>query len=306
MKDRSLVASDPVELHADWIERQALQSKTKQLSLESFVRVIRRGGSAEAVAGPRGDVGSEASQRVGQDAFAEIERRAHDCGKKGYPFEITSGLLRATGGWKSSAYVLLLYLSGAQPTTGHNGTAVLFERLCREAALHFFGGQKNSADAFRFGSPRKKPIAKLSQVIDELCKQVIEGGGCKSPAKASHLGDEGLDIVAWRKFPDLKEGKLIAFGQCAGGEGNWEEKLTELDGRKFAQKWFRQMFVVDPIRFFFLPRCVPREDWENAGIDGGILFDRCRIVACLPKLDPILVQDCKKALAFLIKKSNQA
>ena len=304
MKVPPVVASDPVELHADWIELQALQSSTKQVSLESFIRVIRRGGSTEAVSGSRGDVGSETSQRIGQDAFAEIERRARDCGEKGYPFEIEPGLVRSRRSWPASAYGLLLFLSGTEPTTGHNGTAVLFERLCREAALHFLGGPRNNAVAFRFGSPRKKPFAKLSQAIDELCKQVVEGGGCKSPEKAEHNGDDGLDIVAWRKFPDFREGKLIAFGQCAGGEGNWESKLSELDGRKFAQKWFRQIFVVDPIRLFFLPRCVPREDWENAGIDGGILFDRCRIVACLPALHKNLARDCRKALAALRRRKK--
>jgi hypothetical protein len=117
------------------------------------------------------------------------------------------------------------------------------------------------------------------------------------------LGDEGLDIVAWRDFPDLNQGKLIAFGQCAGGGGNWEKKLTELDGRKFVQKWLRSMFVADPIRLFFLPRRVPRADWENAGIDGGILFDRCRIVACMRDTDKMLTKDCTKAASHLLKEA---
>ncbi len=295
-------ATDPTERLADWIELQALKSSEKQLSLESVVRVIRRGGTTDAVEAARGDAGSEISQRVAEDAFVEIENRARACGpNKGYPFRIRPGLVRLSKAWKASPYIVMLLLSGTKPTTGHAGTAVLFERICRHAAFGYIGGAANNVSAIRFGSPRKAPIAKLSQAVDDLCTNLAEGGGCKQPHKAAHLGDEGLDIVAWRPFPDLKEGKLVAFGQCATGETDWEQKLSELDGEKFVQKWFKQMLVVKPVRLFFLPRRVPKEDWENSGIDGGILFDRCRIVSCLAKLDKALIKDCKMAVKKLLK-----
>jgi hypothetical protein len=75
-----------------------------------------------------------------------------------------------------------------------------------------------------------------------------------------------------------------------------------MDGTKFVRKWFRDPLVVDPVRLFFVPRRIPRDDWEHAGIDGGILFDRCRIVACLPDLDDDLAKRCRKTAVTLLKK----
>jgi hypothetical protein len=296
-------ATDSTESLADWVELQALKSPEKQFSLESLVRVIRRGGSTDAFESSRGDSGSEASQRVAADAFGEIENRVKACGAKNrYPFKIQPGLLKVRNEWPSSPYITMLVLSATRPTSGHGGTAVLFERLCCKAAIEYIGGSRNGVRAFRFGSPRRPPLSKLRHAIDHLCKQVAEGGGCRHPHKANHTGDEGLDVVAWRDFPDLKEGKLIAFGQCAAGERAWENKLSELDGDKFVQKWFKEMPVVKPIRLFFLPRRVAKDDWHNSGIDGGILFDRCRIVSCLGLIDASLEKDCKAATKTLLRK----
>lgn len=296
-------ASDPVERVADWIELQTILSASHQFSIETIVREIRRGGSTDAVEGSEGDRGSETSQKIAQDAFLEIENRIRACSNEGaYPFVVENGLIRLKDDWNKAPYSLLLFLSVTKPTSGHKGSAVLFERLCRYAALHYFGGPTNNAVALRFGSPRKSPIARFHQAIDSLCVDVGEGGGCRIPRKAKHLGDDGLDIVVWRQFPDSRQGKLIGFGQCATGDVNWSGKVSELDGTNFVKKWFRSTLVVDPVRLFFVPRRVPSDDWENVGIDAGILFDRCRIVACLPALDAELAKDCGKMISKLSKK----
>jgi hypothetical protein len=294
-------ASDTSEALADWLEVQALRAATREASLESLIRVIRRAGSTDAVAGPNGDRGSEESQRVGQDAFSEIGNRVRACGDGRYPFEVEQGSIRLKKDAEKSFYVFLLLISIHDPTSGHYGTAALFEHLCCHAAHRYLGGNENHANAFRIGAPRKAPIAKFHQAVDELCAQVAEGGGCLSPEKGQHTGDNGLDIVAWRNFPDLRAGKLIAFGQCACGATDWESKLQECDGSAFMKKWFRSPLVVDPIRLFFLPRRVRRDDWEHSGIDGGILFDRCRIVACLTQVDAELAGRCAKTATGLLK-----
>ena len=296
-------ASEPVEVHADWLELEAIRTRTGQVSLETFVRGIRRAGSTDALEPDGEDRGSEVSQGVAQDAFSEAERRLVACGVVGsYPFDIEQGLIKLRIGWEESPYILLLLLSKAKPTAGHNGTAVLFERLCTHAAHQYFGGDANNAFALRFGTPRKAPLAKFYQAVDDLCIKLSEGGGCREPSKGRHLGDNGLDVVAWRPFSDARGGKLIAFGQCAtGGDDGWKKKLTELQGGSFARKWFRDIPSVDPIRLFFLPHRVPENDWRNTSIDGGIIFDRCRIVACLTNLDPVLLDSCKKNTKRLVK-----
>jgi hypothetical protein len=221
-----------------------------------------------------------------------------------YPFEFEQGLLRVKDGGESMPYIFMLLLCNVAPTAGHAGTAVMFEHLCVEAATNYLGGRRQSnARAIRFGSPRKAPLGKLKQIIDHACSQMYEGGGCKSPELAGHVGDDGLDVLAWKGFPDRKIGKLVAFGQCAAGSITWTAKLNELDGRKFSQKWFRDPLVCDPIRLFFVPRRVPAQDWRHAAIDAGIIFDRCRIAATLKDLDANLRSDCQKKIARLMKQA---
>lgn len=274
-------ASDPTEYFADWIEFEALRSPNGSVSLSDVTKLIRITGTTDTLAGPKGDPGSVISQSVAEDAFAEIENRKVACGPRNYPFELKRGSIRTKPNPEVSPYILLLLMSAIKPTAGHSGTAVLFERICTTATIGYLGGSKNTAFATRFGSPRRAPIAKLAQAIDHLCASLSEGGGCRRPDKAKHLGDDGLDIVGWRGFPDEREGKLVAFGQCAAGGSGWERKLAELDAIAFMKKWFRTLVVVEPVRLFFIPRRLPKRDWEDAGIDGGILFDRCRIVSCL-------------------------
>ena len=297
-------ASDPTEILADWVELEALGSANREFSLENLVRVIRRTGSVDAVAGAHGDRGSEASQRVAEDAFAEIESRAEACGVDRYPFVIEPGLLRSKKQPEISPYILLLLLSFRKPTSGHGGTSALFEAICAEAALGYLGGAENGAEVVRFGSPRLAPLTKLSAAIDHMCAVLGEGGGCRHPQQARHTGDDELDIVAWRKFPDLKQGKLIAFGQCASGVTDWQSKLSKLDGERFCKKWFRSMCVVNPVRMYFVPRRIPRNQWEHAGIDGGILFDRCRIIACLPDMSVELRKRCKQNTRTLLTEAR--
>ena len=270
--------------------------------LRSLAKLIRLTGSTDAIDRPRGDTGSELSQAIAEDVFAEIENRKKACGSDRYPFEVQKGLLRLKADPEKSPYILLLLMSVTKPTAGHDGTATLFERICTDATLGYLGGSAFGVRALRFGSPRKAPVAKLSQAIDDLCLNLAEGGGCRHPQKAKHLGDEGLDVVAWRDFPNLKEGKLIVFGQCAGGASGWEAKLAEMDALAFIKKWLRTVLIVEPVRLFFVPRRIPVADWEHAGIDGGILFDRCRIVACLDVPNEDLNKRCAKATKEMLKR----
>ena len=293
-------SSSPEEL-ADWVEFQAMLSRDGRVSFESLVNAIRISGSVDAIGGAQEDAGSQISQQVAQDAFSEIDDRAKACGNgKLYPFDISGTTVARRPNTQNSLYALLLLMSFSAPTTGHNGTASLFENLCTEAARGYLGGMRNHAHAIRFGAPRRQPLAKFSSAIDHMCRELAEGGGCKLPQKGNHTGDDGLDIVAWRHFPDRREGKLIAFGQCAAGSADWQRKLMELDGSKFCKKWLRNIPITEPIRMFFLPRRMPKEAWEHSGIDGGIVFDRCRIVACAATLDRELRKKCVTATKRLL------
>jgi hypothetical protein len=72
-----------------------------------------------------------------------------------------------------------------------------------------------------------------------------------------------------------------------------------MDASAFGRKWLRTPLIVNPIRMFFVPRRISPAIWENAGIDGGILFDRCRIAACFSPSTAIDVQRKKVTKALL-------
>ena len=302
MKPPAPTASGSVTEHADWLEMAALKSPDRSISMEALVGVVRRGGSVDGIAdGDHTDRGSEISQQIADDAFLEIENRKAACNGS-YPFSVSGRALSVRDGAENSMYTLMLLLSSVAPTSGHTGTAVLFERICTHAAREYFGGATSGVEAWRFGSPRKSPHVTLNQAIDHICKELAEGGGCADRKKGKrNKGDGGLDIVAWKAFPDKKVGKLIAFGQCAGGKTDWEVKASELDGVKFAKKWFREPFAVDPLRVFFIPRWVDSGDWRDIGIDAGIVFDRGRIAAYANQVDTALITDCNRVSIGLLK-----
>lgn len=305
------IASADIEQLADWVECQALLSSSKQCSRASLARALFRTGTTDTV-GQTDDAddslvvgsGPNVSQQVADDAFSEIENRGKACGNA-YPFEIDQGGIRLKQiDPAESDYIFLLLLTKLGPTNGHDGTAVLFEYLCAHAACTYFGGTTNLAKVLRIGAPRRPPLATLSAAVDEMCSQLGEGGGCKSSKKMAHnVGDGQLDIVAWRKFLDDRVGKLIAFGQCAAGLSDWEDKLTELDSTSFAKKWLRESFAADPIRFFFVPWRVSQKKWYDISCSAGIVFDRSRIVACIERLDPELAKRRKEATEEMVKRA---
>lgn len=299
---------DPEEL-ADWLELEALESGGS--SRAELVSALKQGGTVAALLeeeaidedgnpSPPHDPGSARAQRVADDAFSEIEGRARACGGR-YPFEIGAGSMISKGDLTESPYVFLMLLSLVGPTSGHRGTAVLFESLCAAAAQEYVSGR-----GYRFGAPRPAPLTRFGTALDDLCASLGEGGGTKPGEGRNHTGDGGLDLVAWRPFPDGRCAKLIAFGQCAAGKGNYESKLNELDGAKFVKKYFRTALPIDPIRFFFVPWRLRSAAWEKMAIDGGVIFDRCRIVALLSTLGHSLLMDLQSATRRMMRRAFDA
>ena len=106
--------------------------------------------------------------------------------------------------------------------------------------------------------------------------------------------DGGIDIVAWRDFPDGLPSKLYLLGQCASGAA-YPSKGIKSFLNSFHGDWFTVLPASPPIDALFIPfmldhDLVPRRnqslDAARAGHylslarDLGVILDRCRI-ACL-------------------------
>jgi len=278
------VSHDRVEL-ADWIELEAIQSEDGASSFVEFTRQIHMTGSTDAMDGDMDqpdpvDVGGEQSEQVALDAWAEIERRQKACGGDdgSYPFDVTAGSIVLKQGWQESPYVFQLLLTQFGLKAGPIGTFPerLFEHLAALAASNYLGGNSNGARFYCFGFPRPDGTGFVT-ALNALCQQMHVGRVRLDDPKIKLEKDSHLDVVAWRPFRDNQSSQLVLFGQCGVGDNWGREKLVELQPRNFREKWLADGFYPEPVRMFFVPRCVEQRDWRTTSIDGGIIFDRCRI-----------------------------
>jgi hypothetical protein len=290
MLSAPIATAAPEEL-ADWLELKALASADLNSSMTDLSRELQRNGTVEEADGDSedddadcdNDLDEKTSSRalaVAEAAFALIEERQRSCSVDGaYPFDVEGRSIQLRDGADESAYVFMLLLSNyGHARNAPKAGAKLFEHLCALAAKNFFGA---ACSTLVFGFPRDGAIPRdFARAVDHLCSQLGEGGKCRRMKKVPKMKDGGLDVVAWRAFPDHRAGKSIAFGQCATGQ-DWRGKATELLPQAWCANWLDEQPVALPMRLFFIPHRIEDVDWEQVGRNAGIVFDRCRLAYCL-------------------------
>lgn len=296
---RSPCLTDSKEQQADWLELCALRDSDHNASFSDLVAEFDVSGSEDAElseeddgSGDEGDAaddnGAVAVHRyeaAADAAFLELSERWTACGGDGgwYPFEMGDRHIGLNAATENSVYVFLLLLSNFGHAAGptRNDGAKLFEDVCAEAARNYLGGTQACSRVFGF--PRRLGPKGFANALSDLCAAMGEGVAAKKCPKLSNQKDAGLDVVAWRGFPDARRGMLISFGQCATGR-NWHEKLSELQPQNWCRCWMAEAPSVTPARFFFVPHRVEEIDWAFSCCNGGVLFERCRIAHLAPSL----------------------
>lgn len=281
----SPVASAGVESHADWLEMKALLAPDGDVSYQDLVSELRRNGSLDAFAqSVATDAGSEKSQELADTVFAHLDLRSIACGS-GYPFNVgPQTLTRKDSSALDSTYAFLLLLRtfGVRAGPARTKAASLFEEIATVVAGRYLGGPDKGAETFHFGFPRSTTPAGFESALNLLCSRLQEGGQTKKRPAKRHQKDAKLDLVAWRPFPDQRNGKIVAFGQCAAGD-NWDGKAAELRPQSFMGLWMTQgRLAFTPMVFFFLPHCLDDDDWDSISMIGDTIpFDRCRITSLI-------------------------
>lgn len=275
---------DRVDL-ADWIELEAIQSQDGASSFVEFARQIHMGGSTDAMdedldEPDRADAGGEESEQVATDAWAEIERRHKACGGDDgfYPFHVRANFIELKDGWKDSVYIFQLLLKEFGLRAGPKGTFPerLFEHVSAQAAKNYLGGAHNNVQSYCFGFPRPDG-SNFVIALGRLCREMKAGRVRLDDARIKQEKDSHLDVVVWRPFVDRHSNQIVLFGQCGVGKDWKRGKLTELQPQNFRDKWLDEGFYPEPVRMFLVPRCIEEHEWRTTSIDGGIIFDRCRI-----------------------------
>jgi len=281
----SPLADDANVALADWAEMSAILKEDGTVSREDLARALSRTHSVSEATGKdqADDTFNELQDRV--DACAPIQNSALSA----YPFELQNNgallaLRRSTQSNYGLVYSFLLTItradmgSKARKLEGVDPTKV-FERLCAEVLSAFWGGTSAYSGSLIFGTARKKQSDnhRFQSNIEHLCEQIGEGAGFRTDALAPGAGDGNLDVVAWRRFPDLRPGNLVGFAQCKTGI-HWRQGLRELNPANFCRLFMKKPLILEPVRIYMVPSRIDRSQWEaNAG-DGGILFDRCRVL----------------------------
>jgi hypothetical protein len=225
------------------------------------------------------------------DSLHEIDRRYRMCGAK-YPFRVERhGYLVTLNSSVDEPireiYTFLLFATRLDMKSHRIQNdidgALLFEELSEYIGKNYFGER---AESYLFGTASGEN--NFNKKIISLAKRMGEGGDFKNRDETSPNinKDDGLDVVVWKSFSDGSCGKLIGFGQCKTGT-HWKNYLTILQPDSFCKKWFRDQPTVNPVRLFFISESILRNRWYEHASEGGILFDRCRIMDYLPIKDTL-------------------
>jgi len=307
-------AEDGLVNLADWVEVKALLAEDGNASQEDLTRALEQAHSLD----------QEEAKALAGDVFKELLDRQDACiplpGKGrswGYPFTLsgTRTLLEVRPSRKASAKAGLLYkfllvttradmdrqrhLEDLDPT-------VLFEQLCADILLNFWGGDSAQSGSMVFGTARTKAEGnqRFRANIETLCATLREGRGLKAGAKVPGGGDGRLDIVVWRVFSDGRTGGLIGFGQCKTGI-HWRDHLEKLVPRNFCGNYLAQPLILDPVRVYMVPHRVESSGWDANSRAGGLLFDRCRIVQYGYEISKDVFLNCKKWLDAALKRQRE-
>ena len=286
---------------ADFAEMECLRKEDGIVSALDIARILLREADS---------IGDDAVKQIVDDAFGELAVRSEHCGAGGrYPYEIRrhGGLLtRRSVLDKAPVDLLYWYLllstrmnMKVKKNQGGYDATVLFEHLCREVAIRFWGGPGPYVDGMVFGTGRQTNDMEdheelghgvFQAAIRRLCAALGEGIGFPQNAGSAVQAKDGkLDIVVWRGFADKRPGQLIGFGQCKTGT-YWDKDLMKLQPEGFCAKWLQRQPAVMPVRLYFITdRVIDR--WYERCVDGGIVFDRCRIVDLATDLPSALLQE---------------
>lgn len=271
---------DLPEAHADYLEWTCLTSGNDYVSWADHVRDLGIQG-IESEESP-----DERFEILLDDIRQELAEREIHCGSSGYPFRLEEEGLSLLRDRRVSTYEFLLALTliehSARPRSGV--ATKLFEELGREALRAYLGGPGAQVQSRVFGFPRRIGPREFRQAVDELCYMMGEGVRCTQEPEAADQKDAHLDLVAWVRFLDDRQGKLILFGNCATGE-NWFDKIHELRPEAWCDLWLEKRPPVKPVASLLVPRRIESSRWRQAAHYGGIIFDRCRLTALVPSME---------------------
>lgn len=242
---------------ADWIERTALSQGTSALSQTA----LRSAGSGAGY--------GETDLALG---MTTVSRRASLLGD-GYPFRAGVGVAARE---EAAAYpwTALLLMSADSPIRAAldiDTAAANLERITTAAVAGIYGPETESI-RFAWPSDDGRPQEFRAAIRWLATRMGVQPGDAYRPPYAK---DGGVDVVAWRPFPDRRSGFPVMLVQCTV-ERSYAHKARDID----LPIWSGYLRLdVPPATALAIPEVVPSgEDW-NALAARTVILDRTRLVA---------------------------
>lgn len=240
---------------ADWLEVTAL-TRGRPLTLALL----------EALGTTHGY--SAADVALGVNSMA----RRHSLLGDAYPFRTAGGGISATSSATHSPWSAMLLMSAESPVRPSLDIAAAAEHLERITTVALAELYGPGTEAIRFGWP--SDIGRPAEFPDAICwlaeKMNVPPGNSYRPP---HRKDGGVDVVAWRPFPDGRSGFPVLLVQCTL-ERNYAHKAGDIDLRVWSG-WLR--LDTDPATALAIPEVVPAgEEWSSLAAR-TVVLDRTRL-----------------------------
>lgn len=274
-----------LEEKADFWEIQALINTGQFYSQMSMIRAISR----ELDEINHDGIESEDDKLDDNlsDVYFELTERAKSIQDR-YPFEFGkySIRLKEENSIYKDIYLFLLLCTRFSMNKAENkvrngvDATLLFEDLCALVGENYFGYNSKS---LVFGTATE---GNFEGKIKNLIKSIGEGEGFKnSNNNIPTKNDDGIDVVVWRDFADMRISKLIGFGQCKTGT-SWQDEVKKLNPDHFCENWLYEKPAFPPLRMVFI--CDTLNVEKNFVTDqrGILMFNRFRIMEYLPDTIP--------------------
>lgn len=229
------------------------------------------------------------------DVFNELTSRIRYTNKK-YPFDFSKYSIKYNYDLEviKDVYLYLLLCTrfnmNTQKVQNEIDGTLLFERLCAFVASEYFG---ENSQSYVFGTASNDTF---EDKIKEIISKLGEGKAFKNPNDNKPTkNDDSVDIIVWKEFSDLREGKLIGFGQCKTGTTTWRDEKHKLKPDEFCNNWFYQQPVLNPIPILFIADTMNEDYNFYSSQKGFLVFNRFRILEYINNDIPLeLFNDVKK------------
>jgi hypothetical protein len=275
----------PVEI-ADLWEKEALCTTAQRASLNDLRAIVRRQAEADAGLDAEEDIIEESCFDF---AIDEIRYRIAACGPDKYPFRFahSNRVLELNTQLDSARRLLYVFLllttrlnmNSRRVFNGVDGP-LLFEEVC-EITLKRIWSERVCSHRFGTSSGQGNFPTKLRTFFHELREFSLRG----DRVVPNHGGDDGVDLAVWNRFTwegadrdRAPRGKFILLAQCKTGTSWGKSDLLRLQPRSFFEKWMEHTPLGETARAFMASARIEANEWEDHHRDGGLFFDRCRII----------------------------